>query len=99
MAVSTLQECQRVTEAFYLGLVIWREARGEPIDSRAAVAHVVMTRVARPGWWGSNVVEVITKKWQFSSMTDPKDRQLTTWPQEGNVLWTECLGLAIDVLD
>jgi N-acetylmuramoyl-L-alanine amidase len=99
MAVAILQECQRVTDAFYLGLVLWREARGENYTAKTAVAHVVMTRASKPGWWGHSVVEVITKKWQFSSMTDPKDKQLTFWPQAGNQLWLDCLGIAMDVLD
>jgi N-acetylmuramoyl-L-alanine amidase len=73
-------ELQRISDIFYLALVTWREARGEGRECMTAVAHSVMNRVENPKWWGKDVTSVVTKKWQYSSMTDPKDRQLTTWP-------------------
>jgi len=59
-----------------LALMLWREARGESDEAKIAVAHTVVNRVAHPGWWGRTVDDVIAKKWQYSSMTDPGDPQL-----------------------
>src|SRR3990172_10413739 len=71
------------TQTFYLALAIWREARGEPQLGRTAVGYSILNRVARPSWWGRTVDEVITKKWQYSSLTDPRDKQLPRWDQSG----------------
>jgi spore germination cell wall hydrolase CwlJ-like protein len=81
----------------FMALVIWREARGESFEAQLAVGFSIMNRVENPKWWGSSVMEVVTKKWQYSSMTDPKDRQLTTWPKEDSV-WNKCLEAANSVI-
>ncbi len=81
----------------FLALVLWREARGEPHDCKIAVASSIMNRVMRPSWWGRTLLEVVTKKWQYSSMTDPKDAQLTTWPRY-DATFIECMEVARDVL-
>jgi spore germination cell wall hydrolase CwlJ-like protein len=78
-------ELQRINDIFYLALVTWREARGEGTEGMTAVACSIMNRVKNPKWWGKDVTSVITKKWQYSSMTDPNDKQLSTWP--GNDPW------------
>ena len=79
--------------------MLWREARGESYEGKAAVASSIMNRVARPSWWGHDLLSVIFKKWQYSSMTDPKDKQLTTWPQKYAVDWIECLQAASNAVD
>lgn len=38
-------------DTFTLARTIWGEARGESMRGRLAVAHVVLNRLARPGWW------------------------------------------------
>src|SRR6185295_16250998 len=68
-------------EITLLALTIYREARGEPHEAQIAVAHTVKNRISKPGWWGTDIVSVLTKKWQYSSLTDPNDTQLTTWPK------------------
>lgn len=90
----TLEMIQAV---FMLALVTWREARGEPHEGKIAVAHSIMNRVKRPSWWGNSVLTVVSKKWQYSSMTDPNDKQLTTWPQDNDPRWQECLQIAMGV--
>lgn len=90
---------QDVVEKVCLAMVIWREARGETIEGKEAVASSIIDRVNKPAWWGKDVMSVIFKKWQYSSMTDPKDRQLTTWPQKDSVDWIECLRVADDAID
>ncbi len=61
-----------------LALVIYGEARGEPIEGKIAVAAVIMNRVKRDGWFGKNVKEVILKPWQFSvfNINDPNRERL-----------------------
>ena len=85
---------QEATEKVFLALVVWREARGESYEGKAAVASSIMNRVVRPSWWGRDLFSVIFKKWQYSSLTDPRDRQLTTWPQKNAPDWIECLQVA-----
>jgi spore germination cell wall hydrolase CwlJ-like protein len=92
------------TQAF-LALVLWREARGETPDVRAAIAYVVLTRSNKPSWWGRSVLGVIFKRLQFSSLTAPGDPQLVTWPSpppDGNSAdwqaWTDCLTTSAAVL-
>lgn len=93
-----VSELQNKANLVFLALVVWREARGETADAKAGVAHVVLSRAARPGWWGSSLTGVMFKKWQFSSMTDPRDTQLTTWPEEFDTSWQSCLAIADGVL-
>lgn len=81
-------------EISLLALTIWREARGESHDAKIAVAHTVKNRVENPSWWGKEYISVLTKKWQYSSMTDPKDTQLTNWPQANDHVFEECLAVA-----
>jgi N-acetylmuramoyl-L-alanine amidase len=82
----------------FLALTIWREARAEPLDGKIAVGFSILNRVERPSWWGRSLLEVVTKKWQYSSMTDPNDRQLTKWPTSNDPAWLECLEAAAGVL-
>ena len=63
-----------------------------------AVVHSIMDRVRSPKWWGKDVASVCTKKWQYSSMTDPNDKQLTTWPGL-DPWWDMALQVAADVYD
>jgi len=89
---------QTLINTFYLGLVTWREARGEGASCMTAVAQSIMNRVNSPKWWGTSVSSVVTKKWQYSSMTDPRDQQLTTWPQDGDPEWECAMCIARDVI-
>ena len=82
-----------------LALLVWREARGESRAARVAVAGTVLNRVRRPSWWGDSILSVVFKKWQYSSLTDPHDPQLTTWPSSFDQVWLECLEVAANVLD
>ncbi len=69
---------------FLLFLVIWRESRGESEECWKAVGCSVRNRVNNPKWWGTNFVEVITKKWQYSSIAAPNDPQLILFPSLKN---------------
>lgn len=86
-------------EIALLALTLWREARGESRDARIAVAHTVKNRLSKPGWWGNDWISVLTKKWQYSSLTDPKDGQLTAWPAASDHVFEECLEIAQAVIE
>ena len=90
------QHCADIT---FLALTVWREARGEALDAKRAVASCILNRVHKPGWWGNDIMSVVFKKWQFSSLTDPKDPQLTTWPRSGDPSWTQALMVADAILN
>ena len=85
------------SDKVFLALAVWREARGESLDTQTAVAMSILNRVHKPCWWGKDIMSVVFKKWQYSSLTDPKDRQLTIWP-ENNAIWKQCLMVASDAI-
>jgi N-acetylmuramoyl-L-alanine amidase len=90
----------QAADLVFLALDIWREARGCPTnDARVAVGGTVLNRVARPSWWGASVLQVLFKKWQYSSLTAPGDPQLTTWPLDTDPSWAVCLALAGGLLN
>ena len=90
----------RHDEITFLALTAWREARGQSEECIAAVVHSIMNRVNRPKWWGDDILSVIFKKWQYSSTTDPKDKQLTTWPEKKpRVSWDKCMRIVEGVLN
>jgi len=89
---------QEAADITFLSLTIWREARGESIQGQAGVAHAILNRVKKPSWWGKDIMSVIFKKWQFSSLTDPRDPQLTTWPAAADKSWQQCLQVACDAI-
>lgn len=82
-----------------LALTVWREARGESGDAMAGVAWTVRNRVAHPKWWGHDLVEVMTHKWQYSSIAAPNDPQLIKYPLLTDVMFPFCLEIASGVLD
>ena len=86
-----------MSDKVFLALVVWREARGESMTGQTAVAMSILNRVHKPCWWGVDVMSVVFKKWQYSSMTAPKDLQLTTWPQN-DYSWKQCLQISSDAI-
>ena len=67
----------KAEEVDILARTIFGEARGETLSGQEAIASVVLNRVAiaqkRKGyWWGSSIIEVCKKPYQFSCW-NPKD--------------------------
>ena len=91
-------EQKKITDTFYLALLIWREARGASRPAKIAVAQSVLNRVHHPKWWGRDLSEVATKKWQYSSLAAPGDPQLIIWPLASDASWQEALDVADLVL-
>ena len=86
-----------MADKVFLALVVWREARGESLTGQTAVAMSILNRVHRPSWWGNDVMTVVFKKWQYSSMTAPKDPQTINWPVN-DAVWKQCLQVASDAI-
>lgn len=63
-----------------LAVMVWREARNQAEKAQQAVVFTVLNRRDKPKWWGKTIDEIVSKKFQYSSMTDPNDKQLTKWP-------------------
>jgi len=83
----------QLSDDLLLALCGWREAGNEPIDCMRGVQHVVMNRVASPGWWGHDIHSVILAPWQFSSFNGgtPDEKR---WPQDDDPFWIEALRVA-----
>lgn len=74
-------------------LCIWREARGEGLLGKRGVAHVIINRVDRPGWWGHDVRSVILKPYQFSSF-NASDPNADKWPADDDSALPDCVQAA-----
>jgi hypothetical protein len=85
--------------AFMLAFVAWREGSNQPLLARIAIMYSILNRVERPKWWGRSVLEVVSKRWQYSAMTAPKDVNLVRWPQPGDPSWWETYQWAHAVQD
>ena len=85
-------------ELIMLALVLWREARGESLDAKRAVAWSIRNRVRKPSWWGKDWIEVITKKFQYTSMTFAGDPNLVLWPRSIDLNWQGALSIATEVM-
>ncbi len=90
---------QHDCEAFFLALTIWREASNQPPLAQAAVGQSILTRVNHPGWWGSDIQSVVTRRWQYSALTAPGDPNLVRWPASDDVRWWDVVRLAYAILD
>ena len=86
-----------MADKVFLALVVWREARGEEYNARVAVANSILNRVHKPSWWGNDVLSVVGKKFQYSSLTNPGDPQLILWPKNDSN-WQVCLQIACDAI-
>jgi N-acetylmuramoyl-L-alanine amidase len=79
---------------FITALTLWREASGCSHDARVGIFQVIRNRVARGGWWGTDLVSVCLKPFQFSSMSAPGDANLRRWPAGTETVWLDCLCIA-----
>lgn len=86
----------KLWEYYLLALCLWREARGEGYDAQCGVVHTVLNRLKARTWFGASISEIVSKPWQFSSMSAPGDRQLTRFPLAGDSAFTLCLQVVED---
>lgn len=90
---------QYIHQLWMMALTCWREARGEQEEGWIAVLYTIKTRAYNTvKWEGNDIVSVCTKPMQYSSMTDPHDKQLVLFPQEGDTRFYRMIELADKVL-
>jgi N-acetylmuramoyl-L-alanine amidase len=73
-------------DLFLMALCVWREARGESMEGKRAVAWVVRNRADHPAWWGGpSIASVVLHPSQFSSFNhnDPNSSKLPYPPDPG----------------
>lgn len=61
-----------ITASLCLAMAVYYEARGEPIEGQAAVAQVILNRVADSGY-PDTVCGVVTQPYQFSFLNHLKN--------------------------
>ncbi len=59
----------QLTDAQIVALVLYGEARSEPVQGVIAVGNVIRNRVRKAGWMGHDFKSVCTAKLQFSCLT------------------------------
>jgi len=84
---------------FILALTLYREASGASHDARVAIRKTIENRAAKGGWWGSDILSVCLKPYQFSSMTAPRDPNLVRWPTANDSVWADCAAIAQGTFD
>jgi hypothetical protein len=75
---------EALSERGVMGVCIFQEAKGEPMEGRIAVGTVILERVDRQGWMGKTIHKVILKPWQFS----------WTMPEAGKSYYEHSLDIA-----
>ena len=107
MAKTLNESFKKLTDAQLMAVCIYGEARSEPLAGKIAVAHVIMNRAKRGGWWGSTIQSVILKTKQFSCFNegDPNRLRLmtiaATWDKtfQKNRILRECFYVAEGVIE
>lgn len=84
-------------EISLLALLGWREARSESSEAIYQVMWTVRNRAEHPKWWGKDFASVITKKWQYSSIAAPNDKQLILYPLRDDEVFARILEMAYDI--
>ncbi len=98
---------RRLDDIKLLSLVIYGEARGEPLAGKIAVASVVLNRLKKSGWFGKALKDVILKPYQFSCFNenDPNRIKLLAIAQDWDIFFQkdktlrECYDIAKKLLD
>ncbi len=98
MTLTLPEDNNEFYSVFIMALCIWREARGESIPAKQAVAWVIRNRAAHPSWWGGpSIPSVVLKPYQFSSF-NRNDPNSTKFPSPEDLSWVASLNAAQDVL-
>lgn len=80
---------RRLADWQLMGLCIYREAQGEPVEGLIAVGTVILERVDHRKWDGTNISDVILLPWQFS----------WTMPEAGSDYYNESYRIAASWVD
>ncbi len=93
--VAPLTEPYKSSSYKLLALAIWREARGESIEAKMAVASVIRNRCAMAPAQGfhSTTTANILKPWAFSSFMEG-DKNAEKYPSVLDASWHDSLSAA-----
>jgi N-acetylmuramoyl-L-alanine amidase len=75
-------------------LCLWREGRGETVDGRRAIYHVIQNRV-KSNIWPNTAAGVILQRLQFSCF-NPNDPNAKLLPTATDKQWLECRAIVDD---
>lgn len=78
-------------------LCVWREARNQQHSGKLGVAYCVWNRAQHPTWWGTDIVSVVLKPYQFSSFNH-NDPNAVKWPTAVDTSWQDSMAAVQDVL-
>jgi spore germination cell wall hydrolase CwlJ-like protein len=81
-----------------LALCCWREARGEGLLGKRAVACVVRNRINADSFFGHDWHSVILKPYAFSSF-NANDPNSDKWPEDSDQSFEDCCDVAQMVID
>jgi len=84
-------QIMRIEDQFLLALTMWRENRGGGSSGMQSVANVILNRAAQKA---TDAYTECTRRLQFSSITAPKDPELSLWPNDGDPQWEMALAMA-----
>jgi len=90
---------QSLPEKELLARCIWGEARGEPVEGKLAIAHIVMNRKEADTYYGHSISDVLLRRWQFSCFNenDPNLSQIIDLSDK-NLELTYCRAIADAVI-
>lgn len=83
------------SDYFMLALCLWREATIDGAVGMTAVGSVVRNRAIKRG---TTFYAEVVRKWQFSSISDPKDPQLTKYPSDLDATWKLAQDIATGII-
>jgi len=86
---------QQDADLAFLGLTIWREARGQSQECQRGVAYSILNRCRKRD---QDIMAVVFAPLQYSSLTYKRDPQLTTWPKSSDPSWIQCLRVANEAI-
>jgi len=78
---------------------VYGEARGETALGKKAVAHVIINRMRKGGWWGRTISQVCLHPRQFSAWNqgDPNRTKMTA-VDLGDSVYRECMYASLAAL-
>ena len=82
-----------------LARTVYGESRSETRQGKRAVAHVILNRVSKDGWWGKTITQVCLHPKQFSAWNigDPNRVKMQN-VDLGDVAYRDCMRSVLDAL-
>jgi spore germination cell wall hydrolase CwlJ-like protein len=91
--VTSVTDLNKSYDLIMGALTVWKEARGEPLEGKRAVYHVILNRMK--AGWGATVLQVVTARYQFSCW-NADDPNVNKFPDAKDPSWLECLEVILN---